>query len=114
MTILYLYPAAVSPNDMELMVKREKELTKIYRYSGQGFFGSYLGICIANMLYKGTSPYFRTFAKHSFLITAGAMATALIAEKMASEMYYNHILIDLADKYNFQPEEVMELQRKIN
>jgi len=34
---------------------------------------------------------------------------ARLAEKVAAEYYYNKILISLSDKYNFTPEEVMDL-----
>ena len=40
--------------------------------------------------------------------------SALLAERVASEMYYNKLLIQLSDKYNFTPEEVMDLQRNLN
>jgi hypothetical protein len=37
-----------------------------------------------------------------------------VTEKIAAELYYNRILLDLADKYNFTPEEVVDLQRNLN
>jgi hypothetical protein len=44
----------------------------------------------------------------------GTFVFAKMAEKVASETYYNQILIGLSDKYNFTPEEVMDLQRNLN
>jgi hypothetical protein len=39
---------------------------------------------------------------------------ALGAERLSSELYYNKLLIQLSDKYNFTPEEVLDLQRNLN
>ena len=65
-------------------------------------------------LRKGTMPYFRQVVKHSILACGGTYVTARIAERGAAEMYYNQVMINLADKYNFTPEEVMDLQRNLN
>ena len=46
--------------------------------------------------------------------SAGAFTSAYLAEKIAAETYYNQIMIQLSDKYNFTPEEVMDLQRNLN
>jgi hypothetical protein len=59
-------------------------------------------------------PYFKDVMKHGILCVGGTFASALLAEKIASETYYNKLLIQLADKYNFTPEEVMDLQRNLN
>ena len=58
---------------------------------------------------RGRMPYFRTVMKHITLAGTGTFCAALGSEKIAAEMYYNNILISLADKYNFTPEEVMDL-----
>jgi hypothetical protein len=47
--------------------------------------------------------------KHSILAISGTFGTALGAERLASELYYNKLLIQLSDKYNFTPEEVLDL-----
>ncbi len=100
---------------MELLAKREKELTNIYKYSGRGFFLAYtFGAFSFYALRRGTSPYFKDFIKHTILCIGGTFVFAKTAEKLASEMYYNNVLIQMSDKYNFTPEEVMDLQRNLN
>ena len=99
---------------MDLLNKREEELTKVFQYGGYGFFGMYGLAAIGNIMMKGRMPYFRSFVKHSILAGTGTFCAALGSEKIAAEMYYNKILIMLADKYNFTPEEVMDLQRNLN
>lgn len=59
-------------------------------------------------------PYFKQVAKHAVLGVGGTFMAARLGEKVAAEMYYNRVLIGLADKYNFTPEEVMDLQRNLN
>ncbi len=59
-------------------------------------------------------PYFRDVMKHTVLCVGGTFASAMLAERLASEMYYNKLLIQLSDKYNFTPEEVLDLQRNLN
>jgi hypothetical protein len=99
---------------MDLMAQRERELTKIYSYSGRGFFCLY-GLTMAGLcLRRGTTPYFKDVIKHSILAVGGTFVVAKLSEKVASETYYNKVLINLADKYNFTPEEVMDLQRNLN
>lgn len=96
--------------DMELLSKREDELSKIYKYSGRGFFCAYLAGVAAYYIFRGKStPFFRDVAKHSIIAISGTFVTALSAERLASELYYNKALIQLADKYNFTPEEVLDL-----
>ena len=90
------------------------ELTKIYRYSGWSFLGVYSMCSLASIAMRGQLPYFRKFLTHSTLALAGTFGSALLGEKIASELYYNKLLIQLADKYNFTPEEVMDLQRNLN
>jgi hypothetical protein len=58
---------------------------------------------------RGKTPYFKDVMKHGVLGVCGMFGSALLAERLASEMYYNKILIQMADKYNFTPEEVMDL-----
>lgn len=99
---------------MELMGKREQELSKIYRYSGRGFFFTYLLGAASFYFLKGSTPYFKNVFKHLVLCTSGTFVAAFGAERLASEFYYNKLLIQLADKYNFTPEEVMDLQRNLN
>lgn len=100
---------------MDLLGKREDELSAIYKYSGRGFFFAYgLGAMAYFGLRKGTMPYFKDMFKHLILNVGGTFMFAYSAEKIAAEMYYNQILIQLADKYNFTPEEVMDLQRNLN
>ena len=115
LSVVYLFPNCLDPNDMELMTKREQELQKIYTYSGRGFFLSYLlGVTAFYALRGKTTPYFRSVVKHTVLCVGGTFAAALGAERLASELYYNKLLIQLSDKYNFTPEEVLDLQRNLN
>eukprot|EP00351_Strombidinopsis_sp_SopsisLIS2011_P003480 CAMPEP_0116881172 /NCGR_PEP_ID=MMETSP0463-20121206/13278_1 /TAXON_ID=181622 /ORGANISM="Strombidinopsis sp, Strain SopsisLIS2011" /LENGTH=65 /DNA_ID=CAMNT_0004532839 /DNA_START=219 /DNA_END=416 /DNA_ORIENTATION=- len=60
-------------------------------------------------LRRGQMPYFRDCVKHSILILTGTFGSAMLAEKVAAEVWYNQILITMADKYNFSQEEVMDL-----
>jgi len=96
------------------MAQRETELTKIYKYSGYGFLGTYALASAASIIMKGRMPYFRTAFKHFTLAGCGTFCAALGGEKLAAELYYNRVMISLADKYNFTPEEVMDLQRNLN
>jgi hypothetical protein len=58
--------------------------------------------------------FFRDFLKHSVLCVGGSFVSAKLAEKVAAETVYNQVLIDMANKYNFTPEEVTDLQRNLN
>jgi len=58
---------------------------------------------------RGRTPFFRDIFKHSVLCIGGTFISALASERIASELYYNKLLIQLSDKYNFTPEEVMDL-----
>lgn len=80
--------------DMELLRKREDELSTIYKYAGRGFFFSYIAGVAAYYIFRGRgTPYFRNVVKHSILCVGGTFASALLAEKLASELYYNKLLI---------------------
>ena len=95
---------------MDLLVKRENELTKIQQYTGRSFFTLYTLGFVANFaLRKGTMPFFKQLTTHTVLLVAGTFVTAKIAEKIAAEFYYNQVLINLSNKYNFSPEEVLDL-----
>ncbi len=110
LSVVYLFPNCLDPMDMEYMRKREDELTRIYQWTGRGFFGLYVFGVGAYYLWRGkTTPFFSSFMKHSILAISGTFATALGAERLASELYYNKLLIQLSDKYNFTPEEVLDL-----
>ena len=99
---------------MDLMAQRDKELTSIFRYGGYSFLGGYALSSLGSVLMKGRLPFFRTFTKHSILAGCGTYMAAMLSEKIAAELFYNKLLIQLADKYNFTPEEVMDLQRNLN
>ena len=58
--------------------------------------------------------FFRDFVRHSFLCVGGSFVSAKLTEKVMAETVYNQILIDMANKYNFTPEEVLDLQRNLN
>ena len=114
MSVVYLFPNCLEPMDVELLAKRDTELQKIYKWSGYGFLGMYALASFGSICMKGRLPFFRTAVKHSILAGTGTFCAALGGEKVAAELYYNQLLISLADKYNFTPEEVMDLQRQLN
>ena len=63
---------------------------------------------------KGTMPYFKDIMMQGTLCVAGSFLAANMAEKVSAEMFYNRVMIQMADKYNFTAEEVMDLQRNLN
>ena len=90
----YLFPNCLDPLDVDLLVKRENELTKIYQYTGRGFFLSYIIGVAGFYIFRGrTTPFFKDVMKHTFLCIGGTFGSALLAEKIASEVYYNKVLI---------------------
>ena len=84
-------------------------MVNIFKYSGYTFLGCYALASLGSIIMKGRLPYFRTFTKHTILAGCGTYGAAMLSEKIAAELYYNKLLIQLADKYNFTPEEVMDL-----
>lgn len=80
--------------DMELLRKREDELSLIYKYTGRGFFFSYIAGVAGYYIFRGKgTPFFKSLMKHSVLCVGGTFASALAAERLASELYYNKVLI---------------------
>jgi hypothetical protein len=114
LSVVYLFPNCLEPRDSDLLAQRDRELTKIYQYGGYSFFAGYAIASVGSIIMKGRMPFFRNVVKHSILAGTGTFCAALGTEKIAAEMYYNRLLIQLADKYNFTPEEVMDLQRNLN
>ena len=51
----------------------------------------------------------KDFVKHFILCAAGQFVVSEMSDKLAAELYYNKIMYQLVDKYNFTPEEVMDL-----
>ena len=79
---------------MDLLVKRENELTKIYQYVGRGFFASYfVGVSVFYFMRGRGTPFFKDILKHSILGIGGTFLSALVAERIAAEFYYNRVLI---------------------
>ena len=110
LSVVYLFPNVLDSRDMELLAKRENELSKIFKYSGQGFFATYLfGLAGVSFMRGRGMPYFRNVVKHTILCVGGTFSAAFGGERLASELYYNKLLIQLSDKYNFTPEEVLDL-----
>lgn len=94
LSVVYLFPNCLEATDMELLTKRENELTKIYQYAGRGFFFTYiLGVSAAYLFRGRSTPYFRNVLKHTVLCSGGTFGAALISERLASELYYNKLLI---------------------
>lgn len=76
------------------MSRREEELSKIYRYAGRGFFMSYVLGVTGLYVFRGKgTPYFKNIVKHVVLCVGGSFTAALGAERLASEFYYNKLLI---------------------
>lgn len=107
--MVYLFPNCLEARDVDMLAQRDRELTNIYRYSAYGFLGTYAVASTFAIIMKGRLPFFRTAFKHFTLAGSGTFCAAFGGEKIAAEMYYNKVLISLADKYNFTPEEVMDL-----
>lgn len=42
---------------------------------------------------RGRTPYFRDIVKHTVLGLGGTFSAAMLSEKLASELYYNRLLI---------------------
>ena len=115
LSILYLYPNCIELKDMEMLAKRERELGTIRKYTAGGFAALYLlGFLGHFSMRVGSLPYFKDVVMHSVLGVAGTYFSSQMSEKVAAEFYYNQVLIQMADKYNFTPEEVMDLQRNLN
>ena len=110
-----MFPNCLELDDLEIMRKREDDLTKIYKFTGKAFGAAFLiGFAYVFMLRRGSMPYFKDFIKHGILCTAGTFLSAELSDKLAAELYYNRIMMQIVDKYNFTPEEVMDLQRNLN
>ena len=54
-------------------------------------------------------PYFKDLMTNTVLCVGGSFVISRLSEKVAAEFYYNRVLINLSDKYNFSPEEVLDL-----
>ena len=93
LSIVYLFPNALEPRDVDLLAKRDVELTKIYRYGGYGFLGMYAFASFGSIVMRGRLPFFRQVVKHSILATTGTFCSALMGEKLAAELYYNKLMI---------------------
>merc|ERR1712078_508218 len=105
-----MFPNCLELDDMELLRTREEDLSKIHKFAGQAFLASYLvGFTYVFAIRRGHFPYMKQFVSNIILGTAGTFIAAEVADKVAAELYYNRILMQLVDKYNFTPEEVMDL-----
>ena len=59
LSVVYLFPNCIDSKDIDLMSQREDELSKIYAFSGRGFFAAYALAGLSSVLMKGRLPYFR-------------------------------------------------------
>ena len=92
--MLYLYPNCLDVDDVELLAKRETELSSIYKYAGRACFCAYfIGVAGYYGMRKGTTPYFKDVVMHGALGVGGTFLAANLAEKVAAEMYYNRVMI---------------------
>ena len=115
LSVLYLYPNCLDVDDVELLAQRERELSNIYKMAGRAFFCTYVfGVAAYFGMRKGTMPYFKDIMMQGTLCVAGSFLAANMAEKVSAEMFYNRVMFQMADKYNFTAEEVMDLQRNLN
>ena len=73
-----------------MLAKREQELNTIYKYSARGFLGLYcMGVAGHFAFRMGSTPYFKDIVMHTILGLFGTFGTGYMAEKVASEFYYN-------------------------
>ena len=73
LSILYLYPNCIEAKDMDLLAKRERELTQIRIYALYGFAAMYtIGVVGHFGMRKGSLPYFRDVIMHSILGVTGS------------------------------------------
>ena len=89
MSVLYIFPAVIEPWDLDMLAQRDRELTKIYQYSGWSFAGMYLAAALGTVAMRGRLPFFRKFVTHTCLAGAGTYISAHIGEKIAAELWYN-------------------------
>jgi hypothetical protein len=107
---MYLFPHCLDQNDMELIKSKEKELKVINYYSRTGFIVAYIAGMGGYLLTRGRSGIsVKNIMKHSILALSGTFLTAISAERLAKEIYYNNVLIQLSNKYNFTPEDLDDL-----
>ena len=114
LSVVYLFPTCLEPNDVELLAKRDTELTNFYRYGAWAFLGLYGAASVGSCVMRGRLPFMRQVFQHTILAGTGTICSGLVIEKVAAEMYYNKLLIQMSDKYNFTQEEVMDLRRNLN
>ena len=100
--------------DLEMMSKRDEELSKINHTTSYTFAGVTCFLFITNFILTWRTPYFSQVLWYLAFGSSGFFLGGLIVEKIAAELYYNKILLDMADKYNFSPSEVVELQWNLN
>ena len=90
LSVVYLFPNCLEGRDMDLLSMREKELSLIYKYSGQGMLATYaMGFAGLHAFRRGRLPYFKDVCKHSILGIGATFVFARTAEKVAAEMHYN-------------------------
>mmetsp|Transcript_26181 Transcript_26181/g.34957 ORF Transcript_26181/g.34957 Transcript_26181/m.34957 type:complete len:120 (+) Transcript_26181:70-429(+) len=94
LSILYLYPNCIEVKDMDMLAKRERELETIRKYTAAGFMAFYfLGVIGHFAVRKGSMPYFKDVIMHSVLGISGTYCAGQGSEKLASEFYYNQVMI---------------------
>ena len=79
---------------MDLLSKRERELTTIRVYSAYGFAALYTLSVIGHYgMRVGAIPYFKDVIMHTVLGVTGTYVAHQSTEKVAAELYYNQVLI---------------------
>jgi hypothetical protein len=93
LSMVYLFPNCLESRDVELLARRDKELTNIYRYGAYGFLGTYALAAVGSTIMRGRLPFMRVVVKHTILAGTGTFCSGLLCEKMAAELHYNKLMI---------------------
>lgn len=64
--------------------------------------------------FKGKPVYFRNWIGLILGFGLGSMITYHLADRLAADLYYNRVLIDMANRYNITRQEVISLQTALN
>ena len=81
--------------------------------SSRIYQGLYIGRVVYNYFIKKAPFYFKTWMLHLGGFALGTIAVYHISDRLACDLYYNRVLIYLANRYNITQTELMNLQRQV-
>ncbi len=81
--------------------------------SARGFQALYAGGVLFRYM-RGSGFYFRTWTSLGVGLVLGTIATYHISERIACDLYYNRILLEMANRYNISRAEIIKLQTSLN